>query len=59
MRRLVGFGVAILVLAAAPVWCDDWPTYLHDAARSGVTTEQLPADMHLVWVYEPAFSPVV
>ncbi|MCX5769544.1 MAG: PQQ-binding-like beta-propeller repeat protein [Candidatus Hydrogenedentes bacterium] len=57
MRRLVGFGAVILVLAAASAWCDDWPTYLHDSARSGVTTEQLPAGLHLVWVYETAFRP--
>ena len=57
MRRNLALVVAILVLAAAPVWCDDWPTYLHDVARSGVTTEQLPADLHLVWVYKPAYKP--
>ena len=48
---------AVLFLAAVSASSDDWPTYLHDAARSGVTTEQLPAGLRPVWAYKPAFKP--
>jgi outer membrane protein assembly factor BamB len=27
----------------------DWPTWRHDSGRSGVTDEQLPAEMYLQW----------
>ena len=30
----------------------DWLTWRHDAQRSGVTTEQLPAELHLRWSRE-------
>ena len=26
---------------------DDWPTYMHDARRSGMTRERLPRDLEL------------
>ncbi len=39
----------LLLLAAAPVSGEDWPTWRHDTARSGSTEEQLPADLSLNW----------
>jgi len=27
----------------------DWPTWRHDASRSGVSAEELPAQVHLLW----------
>ena len=37
---------------------NDWPQWRYDDHRSGVTTEQLPAQLNLQWVHEyPAPSP--
>ena len=33
----------------APTGAGDWPTYRHDAARSGATAAQLPADLKQSW----------
>ncbi len=30
----------------------DWPTWRHDAERSGATTDQLPAELHLQWTLQ-------
>lgn len=51
--------VALLTisLAASPAASADWPTYRHDAGRSGVTDEQLAAPLHLQWVYRPKQPP--
>ena len=35
----------------------DWPTYLHDNSRSGVTDERLEAPLVPVWVFEPIVPP--
>ncbi len=34
-----------------------WPTYRHDAKRTGVTAEILPSKLSLRWTYIPAHSP--
>ena len=36
---------------------DDWPTYLHDSTRSGVTTESLDLPLAEVWVYKSRVVP--
>lgn len=46
---------AVLALATA-VQAEDWPTYLHDAQRSGVATDGVQLPLHERWVwrsYEP------
>jgi len=36
----------------------DWPTWRHDAGRSGATDEQLPAELHLQWARKlPQLTP--
>ncbi|MFC1479616.1 PQQ-binding-like beta-propeller repeat protein, partial [Planctomycetota bacterium] len=35
----------------------DWPQYRYDANRSGVTTEQLPPQLHLAWTYKSTHPP--
>jgi outer membrane protein assembly factor BamB len=35
----------------------DWPTYLHDSDRSGVTSEQLTLPLQSGWVYESPSVP--
>jgi outer membrane protein assembly factor BamB len=41
------------------VYADEWPTYRHDQHRSGVSTEELPAE-HLtqVWQWQSPLPPV-
>ena len=34
-----------------------WPTYRHDGARSGTTTDTLSSPLYLNWVYKPAHAP--
>ena len=35
----------------------DWPTYRHDAARSGYTTEALPTGLSLAWSFHASHPP--
>jgi len=35
----------------------DWPTYRHDAARSGITSEQLPMPLGPSWVFRTPDAP--
>jgi outer membrane protein assembly factor BamB len=42
---------------ASPVAAADWPTYRHDAQRSGITGEQLALPLSLQWVHRPTFGP--
>jgi len=36
---------------------DDWATFRHDSARSGVTSETLRAPLHSQWTYVPKHRP--
>ncbi len=45
-------------LCAARVGADDWPTYRHDAARSGVTRERLAPPLRLQWTFRPRRPPL-
>ena len=42
--------LAALVLSPARCLSDDWPTYRHDSARSGITAEQLETPLKSCWV---------
>lgn len=44
--------VVLLVGSALATKAADWPNYLHDSDRSGVTTEQLTLRLKSSWVYE-------
>jgi len=66
MRRLsmgtwkfVVFFVAIawLTLACATATASEWPCYKGDAARSGVTDEELTLPLVKLWRYEPSQPP--
>ena len=49
-------------LTSADPWKDDWPTYRHDAARSGHTASTVPAQLERAWEAEigrKLSSPVV
>lgn len=51
----------ILWLAVAgivlPGWSQDWPTYQHDATRSGVTAAPAPVAPELQWTFQPPSPP--
>jgi len=43
-----------------PAWAEDWPTYMADNARSGVTTESLVlSELNEGWVYRSPVPPRV
>ncbi len=47
----------VLGLAGGNVLGDDWPTYRHDAARSGITAEQLEPPLAQCWVFRARLAP--
>lgn len=60
-HRLGPMGIAIVCLSTlflvASARGSDWPTYRHDAARSGATTETLTAPLKRQWVYSAPSAP--
>jgi outer membrane protein assembly factor BamB len=46
-----------LLAAAGMAPATDWPTYQHDAARSGITTDPLAAGLVEAWVFRPQSPP--
>lgn len=46
-----------VVLFGSAAFAADWPTYRHDIARTGATSESLPAPLALDWVYVPTHPP--
>ncbi len=52
--------LSVIFSMVCPAWGDDWPTYMHDNARSGVTDEQIDAGrLSLNWKYCSVFPPDV
>jgi len=51
----------LLLLAAAAICtyavADDWPTYRHDNARSGVTEDTLAPPLKQCWAFQPSHPP--
>jgi len=54
LKLLILFGVLLVISTASQA---DWPTYRHDNARSGFTSESLMAPLRLGWVYTSAHPP--
>ena len=48
-------GVLLFALAAH---AEDWPTFMHDRARSGVSGETLAFPLNATWSYTPPAEPV-
>ena len=48
---------ALLLLLPLVVSAADWPTYLHDASRSGITSEKLVLPLKEVWVHRSPHKP--
>ena len=57
--RAIGFvaSTAIMIGAAFPLHARDWPMYRADAARTGYTSDTLPDDLQLRWVYRCRVAP--
>jgi outer membrane protein assembly factor BamB len=52
---VAAFVVGMLMSSSCPA--EDWPTYLHDNARSGRSTEQLETPLRERWLFEAAHPP--
>ncbi|HIE51018.1 MAG TPA: methyltransferase domain-containing protein [Armatimonadetes bacterium] len=50
--------VMLTMLVLTGTYAADWPTYLHDNVRSGVTSEQLNLPLSLEWAFVAKYSPV-
>ncbi len=50
--------VAVLVLGTNSLQGGDWPMYRADAARTGYSSEPLPDNLELRWVYRSRTAPV-
>lgn len=48
---------ALAASSDAPARAGDWPTYRHDVARSGITTEKLPLPLSSAWVFKSPWAP--
>jgi len=50
--------LAVLVLGTNSLHGDDWPMYRADAARTGYSSEPLPDNLELRWVYRNRTAPM-
>lgn len=59
--RMLGICTILLLVLLFPLsglaGADDWPTYQHDMARSGVTSEHLNVPLTAQWVHQPVGRP--
>ena len=51
------FAATIVLLLHGVSRADDWATFMHDNARSGVTTESPDLPLAQAWVYTPRHAP--
>lgn len=54
---LVLISVFVISGSCDPAVAEGWPTYRHDAARSGVTVERVVTPLSLRWHFQPVHSP--
>jgi outer membrane protein assembly factor BamB len=59
MYKYVSLFLLYLVILFIPgtIKADDWPTFMHDNHRSGVTSEQLELPLSESWVFKAAHRP--
>ncbi len=46
-----------VILAGTLAFGEDWPTYRHDTARSGITSEKIALPLEECWVFDPRHAP--
>jgi outer membrane protein assembly factor BamB len=51
-------GVCLLVVLGGPALGQDWPTYMHDNSRSGVTETQFDLPLEPAWTFKALRPPV-
>jgi len=49
--------LAVVCLSDMPLFAADWPTYRHDARRSGITAEGISTPLSEDWVFTPTHGP--
>lgn len=52
IRRIPMAAILLSAVWAAPAAGDDWPTYMRDNARSGVTREALAVPLRQTWLHQ-------
>lgn len=57
LHPLVRTVTSLLLLAATMVAAEDWPTFMHDNDRSGVSQETLRPPLSLAWTFRSPFPP--
>ena len=59
LRRVMRCALVFLtgVSGWAAAGAEDWPTYMHDGARSGVTAEQIGTSLTEQWIYRAPAEP--
>ena len=53
----VGPSLLAFTLLIACVQGGDWPTFAHDAGRTGCTDEPIGKSLHRQWTYVPVHAP--
>jgi outer membrane protein assembly factor BamB len=58
MRRFTPLaGLCLLMVLARLTYCQDWPTYMHDNFRSGVTEAQIELPLESAWTFKTLHPP--
>ncbi len=55
--KLLLYGFLATMLVATVARAEDWPTYRHDTARSGVTSEKLDLPLVESWAFKSTHAP--
>lgn len=56
-RAMLCAAITALAAIAACAFADDWPTFRHDNARSGWTSESIAAPLHVRWAFRQSAAP--
>lgn len=56
-RKTVAVWLFLVAVLGGVAWSGDWPTYLHDGSRGGVTEEVLAWPLTASWVLEVSHGP--
>jgi len=56
-QKTAAVGFFLIAVFGGVAWSGDWPTYLHDGRRGGVTEETLACPLSLSWVLEVSHGP--
>jgi len=56
-NRFIATTCLLAVFSGTAAIGEDWPTYRHDVARSGVTSEQIATPLYESWVFKARHAP--